>query len=65
MPDEKITPPAAPTKSVVEELHYMQAVYGLLIHPFTLVHFKVEEAKKHVLDDWCKVQIEAGKLKLG
>lgn len=57
---------AAPAKAATKtvELHDMKAVYGLLIHPYTLTHFRTEKASPHELDSWCQVQIDGGKLEL-
>lgn len=40
----------------------VRAAHGYIQHPFTLEAFNVDSEKKVVVDDWLKVQLEAGKL---
>lgn len=55
------TPVEAPKTRTIE-LHPLQAVHGLLIHPYTETHFVTSKAIPHELDTWCKAQVDAGKL---
>ena len=39
------------------------AVYGDMVHPWTLTRFTSDAAKPHVEDEWVAMQRDAGKLK--
>lgn len=59
------TPVSAPTTPpVTVEKYQIQAVHGLVIHPYTLTNFKVNKPVAHEQDEWTLAQINAGLLKL-
>lgn len=61
---DALAPDAAAAPEVLSktiEVFSMQAVYGPLNHPYTH-HWFDTFATDHVMDDWCKSQIDGGKL---
>lgn len=56
-------PEEAPKPKTVQ-LFDMQAVHGLLIHPYTGTRFVKDKKVPHEKDRWCESQIEGGKLAL-
>lgn len=51
-------------KAKAIEVFEMQAVHGLLIHPYTHTRFVPEKSLPHEIDNWTQGQIDAGKLKI-
>lgn len=40
----------------------LKAVHGDIVHPTDATVFTVDSSKKHELDGWVKMQLDAGKL---
>ena len=50
-----------PVVTTVDQVK-LRAVHGLLVHPGDETRFEPGEGTPHVMDEWCKVQKDAGKL---
>lgn len=55
--------PVEPAKEVKVERAYVRSMHGPFIHPYTNEKI-TSDGKKVDLDNWVRVQIEAGKLAL-
>ena len=62
-PPETAQPKAEPAKTK-SKLVRLVAVHGEICHATDGTRFPTDESKKHELDAWCQIQIEAGKLRI-
>jgi hypothetical protein len=53
-----------PAKTEAVKVVRLFSVHGDMVHATDLTRFNTETSKKHELDAWVQIQLDAGKLKI-